>query len=580
MIKVKLIEKTKDKSGDLKRVPKSEKEIKKNENYNDFISEISKAFSIPKNKFILKVLTEDEDDYAINDQEDLDSYIEEAREFWIIMEEGSEKTKSSKKAKEEEKKNNDSDKDDDKNDNDNNKDGDEKKDDEEEEEDGYLKKINIKVNLEMSEQEIENIMNSVKMPEIDEINDEVEFNIEKYKEDLNNMNNTKIGNFKKSFEDDINNIIKQKSTIIKQNISQLVLNNQKEQNKNLESIDEEISSVKKDFDEIIKNTSEMNNAIGDLNFRITGERNEFSEIKVENQNDFEGGANDMILQEGDDELKNEDQMIKFEEEEIKQDIIIKKAKFFEIENIKIFNIGNKEFKNLFFEIDTNNSSKDLLFYENTKNNTSHKLSLNGPLQKGDNLNNIVTFYIKNPKIQEYTITIYAREKPNGENLSSPLKINIKLIEDPKVKKEEEEKKRKEEEERKRKEEEEKKRIEEEEKKRKEEEEKKRKEEEEKKRKEEEEKKRKEEEEKKRIEEEEKNKQKSVQPGGEGEVAGKKPNVKVDYKGLNENEVKKMFEELEVEYNLSSILDEEEVLNKIVECNCNREEMNKWIEDNL
>ena len=540
MIKVKLIEKTKDKSGDLKRVPKSEKEIKKNENYNDFISEISKAFSIPKNKFILKVLTEDEDDYAINDQEDLDSYIEEAREFWIIMEEGSEKTKSSKKAKEEEKKNNDSDKDDDKNDNDNNKDGDEKKDDEEEEEDGYLKKINIKVNLEMSEQEIENIMNSVKMPEIDEINDEVEFNIEKYKEDLNNMNNTKIGNFKKSFEDDINNIIKQKSTIIKQNISQLVLNNQKEQNKNLESIDEEISSVKKDFDEIIKNTSEMNNAIGDLNFRITGERNEFSEIKVENQNDFEGGANDMILQEGDDELKNEDQMIKFEEEEIKQDIIIKKAKFFEIENIKIFNIGNKEFKNLFFEIDTNNSSKDLLFYENTKNNTSHKLSLNGPLQKGDNLNNIVTFYIKNPKIQEYTITIYAREKPNGENLSSPLKINIKLIEDPEVKKEEEEKKRKEEEERKRKEEEE----------------------------------------KKRIEEEEKNKQKSVQPGGEGEVAGKKPNVKVDYKGLNENEVKKMFEELEEEYNLSSILDEEEVLNKIVECNCNREEMNKWIEDNL
>ena len=532
MIKVKLIEKTKDKSGDLKRVPKSEKEIKKNENYNDFISEISKAFSIPKNKFILKVLTEDEDDYAINDQEDLDSYIEEAREFWIIMEEGSEKTKSSKKAKEEEKKNNDSDKDDDKNDNDNNKDGDEKKDDEEEEEDGYLKKINIKVNLEMSEQEIENIMNSVKMPEIDEINDEVEFNIEKYKEDLNNMNNTKIGNFKKSFEDDINNIIKQKSTIIKQNISQLVLNNQKEQNKNLESIDEEISSVKKDFDEIIKNTSEMNNAIGDLNFRITGERNEFSEIKVENQNDFEGGANDMILQEGDDELKNEDQMIKFEEEEIKQDIIIKKAKFFEIENIKIFNIGNKEFKNLFFEIDTNNSSKDLLFYENTKNNTSHKLSLNGPLQKGDNLNNIVTFYIKNPKIQEYTITIYAREKPNGENLSSPLKINIKLIEDPEVKKEEEEKKRKEEEE------------------------------------------------KKRIEEEEKNKQKSVQPGGEGEVAGKKPNVKVDYKGLNENEVKKMFEELEEEYNLSSILDEEEVLNKIVECNCNREEMNKWIEDNL
>jgi len=568
MVKVKLIEKKKDKNGDTKREVQIEKEIQINKDYKAFISELSKVFSIQKNKFMLIGLTEDEDEYPFNNQEDMNSYLEEVKEFMIIMEEGSAKAKSDKKTIEKEKKNNDSENEDNKkdNDNDSNKDGDDKKENgnEEEEEDDYLKKINIKVNLEISNQEIESIMNSIKMPEIDDINDDIDFDIEKYKVDLNNMNNTKIGNFKKSFEDDINNIIEEKSTIIKQNISQLVLNNQKEQDKNLASINEEISSVKKDFDEIIHNTSEMNNAIGDLKFRLTGERNEFSEIKVENQNDFEGGANDMILQEGDDELKNEDQMIKFEEEEIKQDIIIKKAKFFEIENIKIFNIGNKEFKNLFFEIDTNNSSKDLLFYENTKNNTSHKLSLNGPLQKGDNLNNIVTFYIKNPKIQEYTITIYAREKPNGENLSSPLKINIKLIEDPEVKKEEEEKKRKEEEEKKRKEEEEKKRIEEEEKKRKE----------------EEEKKRKEEEEKKRIEEEEKNKQKSVQPGGEGEVAGKKPNVKVDYKGLNENEVKKMFEELEVEYNLSSILDEEEVLNKIVECKCNREEMNKWIEDNL
>ena len=57
-------------------------------------------------------------------------------------------------------------------------------------------------------------------------------------------------------------------------------------------------------------------------------------------------------------------------------------------------------------------------------------------------------------------------------------------------------------------------------------------------------------------------------------------MEVDYKGLNEIKVKKMFEELDSEYNLSSMFDAEEVLNKIAECNCNREEMNKWIEDKL
>ena len=99
MIKVKLIEKKKDKSGDTKREVKMEKEIKKSKDYKTFISELSKVFSIPKNKFILKVWTEDEDEYPINNQEDLNSYLEEAKEFLIIMEDGLEKTKSTKKKK-------------------------------------------------------------------------------------------------------------------------------------------------------------------------------------------------------------------------------------------------------------------------------------------------------------------------------------------------------------------------------------------------------------------------------------------------------------------------------------------------
>ena len=75
-------------------------------------------------------------------------------------------------------------------------------------------------------------------------------------------------------------------------------------------------------------------------------------------------------------------MIKFEKNEIKYYLDIKNAKFFEIENIKITNIGNKEFKSLFFVIDSGISSKNLLFIENTIKNNIHKLTLDGPFSKG------------------------------------------------------------------------------------------------------------------------------------------------------------------------------------------------------
>lgn len=82
MVKVKLIEKTKNKNGNIKREVKSEKEIKKNKSYKNFMSELSNSFSTPKNKFILIALTEEEEDEnPINGQDDLDSYIEGLKNF-------------------------------------------------------------------------------------------------------------------------------------------------------------------------------------------------------------------------------------------------------------------------------------------------------------------------------------------------------------------------------------------------------------------------------------------------------------------------------------------------------------------
>ena len=144
-------------------------------------------------------------------------------------------------------------------------------------------------------------------------------------------------------------------------------------------------------------------------------------------NNKKSNINDMALRNND---NNKEQiMIKFEKDNIKHDLNIEKTDKFEIGNIIISNIGNKKFENLFFVIDTNNSSKNLSFYQG---NNTYNLSLNRPFTKGQNLNNYLNLCIKNPKFEECNIFIYVREKADGENLSSPLKITVNVIGDKKL----------------------------------------------------------------------------------------------------------------------------------------------------
>ena len=188
-------------------------------------------------------------------------------------------------------------------------------------------------------------------------------------------------------------------------------------------------------------------------------------------------------------------MIKFEKNEIKHNLDIKNAKFFEIENIKITNIGNKEFKSLFFVIDSGISSKNLLFYENSKKNNIHKLTLDGPFSKGQNLNDIVTLFIKDPKVEEYNIFIYVREKPDGPNLSSPFKITVNLI---------------------------------------------------------------------------------GEEFDEIKILIEKY-LNIENKGLDKKKVYEMYEELEMEFNLSSFIENEEIIKVIIKNNCDIKKIYKWIE---
>ena len=314
-------------------------------------------------------------------------------------------------------------------------------------------------------------------------NDE-EKNISELKEEIENLKKS-INSIAKLC-DKIEDIDTLKNELDKQKIENANLKKELEKRinddeKNISELKEEIENLKKSINSSMSQKDLKDNKLEDINKEINKmkEDNKKINIYIDNMAQIIDGK-----------------IIKFEKDEIKHYLSIKeKRNEFKIDNIKISNITkieNKEFKNLFFVIDTNISSKNLLF---EKDNTYYELSLNEHFSKGQNLNNNFTFFIKDSKIGEYNLFIYVREKPDGENLSSPLKITFNIFEDIK-----------------------------------------------------------------RLIEK---------------------YLNIENKCLDINEVYQMHEELEEEFNLSSILGEkEEIIKKIIEYNCDREKLTKWIEDIL
>jgi len=116
---------------------------------------------------------------------------------------------------------------------------------------------------------------------------------------------------------------------------------------------------------------------------------------------------------------------------MKRNLNIKEAKCFTIDYIKITNRSDKRLTSFYMVIDMNTSSKNVYFYHNSsKNPTLLWVTPQDTLLHGDSCNVFCTFYIINPKIGEYTIYIYLREKSDGDNLSLPLKITFNIIEEP------------------------------------------------------------------------------------------------------------------------------------------------------
>ena len=119
--------------------------------------------------------------------------------------------------------------------------------------------------------------------------------------------------------------------------------------------------------------------------------------------------------------------IKFDTKKIDKILYIKDSTFINIDNIIIKNIGKKTYKNLYFSKDDINSSKEFIFFSNSKNSNEYELHLKGELKPNDTYNTHTTLRIENAKPEQtYKMVIFIKERNENNNLSEPLEINIKI----------------------------------------------------------------------------------------------------------------------------------------------------------
>ena len=233
---------------------------------------------------------------------------------------------------------------------------------------------------------------------IDEIIKEV-FDNDTYKKELE-MNSKKLSdNFKSNLELSFNNIIEEKQKVIVNDIDsklEIFINDfsqKQNENKNL------VSEIKNAVDEIKTEVEQMNSGIKDY------------------KDDLEKRWSSIIFK--------PNNRIQFEQKNIEKIIEMKDAKFININNIGIKNVGNISIHKLFFVKDQEKSSNDFCFFGNSKATNEYELTMPGELEQKNSINYSVSMNINNPQPgKEYKAIIYAKE--NNEIISDPFEIIIKI----------------------------------------------------------------------------------------------------------------------------------------------------------
>ena len=257
--------------------------------------------------------------------------------------------------------------------------------------------------------------------------------------------------FNQNLEKSVGEILSQKSKTMEEEINNKLINYSDLFSKEQREAYNSIMNIKDNLGEIKDQTEEMSNAIKELhdsiqnNQLILASAQKINQVIVQNNNNNDNNRNNAqmsgirnnnianplvnLINENNDEDENAIS-IKFEKKKMETILDTKSAKFFNIDNVKIVNIGVHSYKNLCFVKDRENSSEEINFWSTNKNNYIHELTMAGQFQPNDTGNFSISLGIDNPKPNQiYKIVIYVREKKSNKNLSEAFEINVEIKQD-------------------------------------------------------------------------------------------------------------------------------------------------------
>ena len=395
MIKVKLIEKRLE-GNEYQRFFKESKEFSKPTSFDNFISEIAKAFKINKKGIELICITKDDDEIGITDQDDLNYYIEKAEAFHVVVEYMKETNKGGPTPFTTD--------------------------------DSF--EINLDVKMEITDEELQNdlipLPKEIKKDE--NINDNLEFDKEKYEQDLIETNQLLFNDYKKIFGINMKDIYGQKSMILK-NILNGEMNSYSQNQINNISLYKNISGIDKKFSEMGNETKRMNKFMKELSDNVN------SNIKKKKQKKNTGLV--IINEEEKEELNEINNKVRFLEDlkEYEGNTYVCKHTSYDI---IIENISNETLKNLYFVADEQKSSKDFYIYQFGNNINVHKLTpYDDDFVPKKQEKHTVDLVIKYPKPgTKYKLFLYVAENEEiieggrKKIISKPLEIVYNVVRAP------------------------------------------------------------------------------------------------------------------------------------------------------
>ena len=147
-----------------------------------------------------------------------------------------------------------------------------------------IKPTDIEINIDIKDKDIEDIIDSqIKKIEIDDkLNDVIEFDKDKYKDNLKKKTESYINNFKSQLDEKMNKIYDEKTKLFKDSIINKIGDYSKIQIGIIKKISNNTLYLNEGFSEIVKDTNDMNIHMGELKHIMEKGRpiTKFTKLKV------------------------------------------------------------------------------------------------------------------------------------------------------------------------------------------------------------------------------------------------------------------------------------------------------------